>query len=320
MTEHNKPLLPYTPILGINPSLIPISNSEIGTFKECKRKWYQSYYLGLGPREHKATGALAMGTRIHKCLEEMYKNGRHPAEVHKELIALDMAELESNGVDTTDLMKDADLGRIMMEGYVEWVEETGADADIEVTDSEKKLSMILFDGKVEVRGKLDLRIRRINDGARQFLDFKTLAQYDTYLKTAHMAEQLKLYLVLEHVNREHDRVDGATYRLIKKVKRSPKAKPPFYMDVEIRHNKKTLESYWSALHGVVRSMLDLREQLDAGADPNQVAYPTPSNDCSWKCPFYTACPMFDDGSAVADYIEDNFEQYDPYARYEEEEE
>lgn len=229
--------------------------------------------------------------------------------------------MEAEGKETDDLMKDAELGRIMMEGYMEWLEETGADSDIEVTDSEKKLSMVLFNGRVEVRGKLDLRIRRKTDGVRNFLDFKTLAQYDTYLKTAHMAEQLKLYLLLEKVNRDpEDRVDGAKYRLIKKVKRTPKAKPPFYMDVDIRHNKQTLESYWVSLHGVVQNMLDLREQLDQGANPIQVAYPTPTNDCTWKCPFYTACPMFDDGSAVEDFIENYFEPEDPYARYEEEEE
>ena len=209
----------------------------------------------------------------------------------------------------------------MMEGYLQWLEETGADSDIEVTDSEKKLSTVLFDGKVEVRGKLDLRIRSRNDGSRMFLDFKTLKAYDTYLKTAHMAEQLKLYLLLENMNKvDGERVDGAKYRLIKKVKRSATAKPPFYMDVDIRHNKKTLESYWYNLHGVIQNMLDLRKQLDDGADPLHVAYPTPRNDCTWKCPFYTACPMFDDGSAVAEYIDDKFEQYDPYARYEEEEE
>ena len=314
----NLRLLPYQPVLGDNPAVVPISNSEIGTFKECKRKWWLTYYLGLGSREKNATGALAFGTRIHKCMEEFYKNGVHPVETHKALIQLDKEELESEDRDTTDLMKDADLGRIMMEGYMEWLDETGADSDLEILDSEKKISTPLFDGKVEVRGKLDLRIQRKTDNAKMILDFKTLAQYDTYLKTAHMAEQLKLYLLLEKINRGDSRVDGAKYRLLKKVKRSPKAKPPFYMDVDIRHNKKTLESYWFSLHGVIQNMLDLRQQLDSGADPVHVAYPTPSNDCTWKCPFYTACPMFDNGTAVDEFVEKNYEQYDPYARYEEE--
>jgi RecB family exonuclease len=182
------------------------------------------------------------------------------------------------------------------------------------------MTMPLFDGRVELRGKMDLRISRKTDDSAQFLDFKTLANYETYEKIAHMAEQLKIYLLLEHANKKKSRVSGAKYRLIKKVKRTEKAKPPFYKDLDIRHNKETLESFWLSLHGVVQNMLDLRQQLDSGTDHRQAAYPTPTNDCTWKCPFFNVCPMFDDGSAAEDYLRDNFEVNDPYARYEEEEE
>ena len=310
---------PYNPFLGKNPDLVPISNSEIGTYKECKRKWWLSYYLSLGPKEKKITGPLALGTTIHKCLEELYKNGIDPTETHQEIVQETLHYLTDNELDTTDYVKDAELGRIMLEGYMDWLEESGADSNLEVTDSEKKLSAPLMNGKVELRGKLDLRARNIVDGSRSFLDFKTVQNKETYLKIAHMAEQLKIYILLENMVEDDDsRVDGAIYRLLKKVKRTATAKPPFYEDFHLRHNRKTMENFWMGLHGVVGDMLVLRQQLDDGASPIQVAYPTPSNDCSWKCPFYTACPMFDDGSAVWEYIDDNFEQYDSYQRYEEE--
>jgi RecB family exonuclease len=311
--------LTQEPYLGKNPPLVPISNSEVQTFKECRRKWWLSYYRGLRPKDQQYTGALALGTRIHKCLEEFYKNGVDPVQTNQELIEATALQMAAEGQDTEELMKEAELGRIMMEGYLEWLEETAADADIEVTGSEEKVTLPIMDGRVELRGKMDLRIRRKTDGANLFLDFKTLANYDTYLKIADMAEQLKFYLILEHGVKEERRVGGAKYRLLKKVKRTAKAKPPFYKDVDIRHNKHTLESFWYNLHGVVQNMLDLRQQLDNGADHRQAAYPTPTNDCTWKCPFYTACPMFDDGSAVEDYLADNYVTDDPYARYEEEE-
>lgn len=311
--------LTQDPYLGKSPQVVPISNSEVGTFKECKRKWWLTYYRGLTPQAPQFDGPLALGTRIHKALEEFYNNGVDPVQAHQELFEQVMVEAASLGMDTTKLAKEGELGRIMMEGYLEWLEETANDADIEVTGSEEKLTMPIMDGKVELRGKVDLRIRRKTDGANLFLDFKTLASYDTYLVLAHMAEQLKFYLLLEHANKGDNRVDGAKYRLLKKVKRTEKAKPPFYRDYDIRHNKKTMESFWYSLHGVVQNMLDLRQQLDSGADHRQVAYPTPTNDCTWKCPFITACPMFDDGSAVEDYLRDNFKTDDPYARYEEEE-
>jgi RecB family exonuclease len=309
--------LPYEPVLGKNPELIPVSNSEIQTFKDCRRKWWLSYYLGLGSKEQKTSGALAFGTRIHKCLEGLYKDGISPLETHTELVSEVQSALFMAGRDDSEFQKEIELGRIMLEGYMEWLEETGADSDLEIIDSEKKLSLPMYDGKVELRGKIDLRVKRKQDSASSLLDFKTVANRETYVKLAHMAEQLKLYILLENASSDSQRVDGGIYRLLKKVKRTATAKPPFYEDYDVRHNKNTLNSFWAALHGVVAEMLDLRGQLDAGADPNQVAYPTPTNDCSWKCPFYSGCPMFDDGSRVDEWVESIFEQYDPYQRYEE---
>jgi hypothetical protein len=308
----------YAPNLGKHPALIPVSNSEIGTFKECKRKWWLNYYSGLTSKNEKVIGPLALGTRIHKCLEDLYTLGVHPVDTHARLVGEVRQELLALDLDPAAFNKDADLGQIMLEGYMEWLEETGADSDLEVIGAEKKLSVPIFDGKVELRGKVDLRVRRKADNVRLMLDFKTVANKDLYMKTAHMAEQLKLYLLLENMTEDEHRIDGARYRFLKKVKRTAKATGPFYEDVDIRHNKTTLNNYWLSLHGVVQGMIDLRQQLDNGADPMQVAYPTPSNDCTWKCPFYTACPMFDDGSAVDEYIDDNFKKNDPYERYEEE--
>lgn len=308
---------PYEPTLGKAPGLVPVSNSEIQTFKDCKRKWWLSYYLGLGSKEQKISGALAFGTRIHKCLEDYYKKGIHPVDTHKDLTNEILDYLLISGFSNSDFLKEVELGQIMLEGYLDWLEETGADSGLEIIDSEKKLSLPIFNGKVELRGKIDLRVKRKQDKASSLMDFKTVANRETYIKIAHMAEQLKLYILLENASTDSARVDGGIYRLLKKVKRSATAKPPFYEDYDVRHNKNTLESFWLALHGTIQTMLDLREQLDAGADPRQVAYPTPSNDCSWKCPFYSGCPMFDDKSAAFEWVSDNFEQYDPYQRYEE---
>jgi RecB family exonuclease len=313
-------MLPHKPFLGTTPAVVPISNSEIGTFKDCKRKWYLSYYLGLGA-EQPYTGALAFGTRIHRALELLYKTGEDPIEVWADLIQIQQDAMIEKGLNVDDLVKESELGRIMLEGYLQWVEETGADSDIDIISTEEILAAPLFDGQVELKGKLDIRARRRVDGARFSLDFKSVTSYDLYTKTAHMAEQLKTYQLLDMLNNpDGERIDGGRYRLLKKVKRTSTAKPPFYWDFDVRHNKKTLDAFWRQLHGVIRQMLDLRSQLDGGADPTQVAYPSPSADCSWKCPFYTACPMFDDGSAVVDYVQDNFTQYDPYERYKEENE
>ena len=73
------------------------------------------------------------------------------------------------------------------------------------------------------------------------------------------------------------------------------------------------------LQGVLRDMYDTRQALLAGEDPQVYAYPNPTTECRWKCPFFSICPMFDDGSDVESAINDDYQTVNPYAYYGEEE-
>lgn len=305
------------PVLGRNPEVVSVSNSELATFKECRRKWWLTYYRGLTPKNVPMHGPLALGTRIHYALEMYYTDHSDPIEVFVNTVEEDRVWLLAEERDTTDFDKEAELGRIMLEGYLEWLEETGADSDLEVVSAEQKLIVPIMDGKVNIIGKLDMRVKRKIDGVRLFMDHKTAASASNVTRTAHMNWQPKMYLLLEMLKDDEDqRCDGMIYNILKKVKRTATAKPPFYERVEIRHNKETMRAFWLQVHGVIQQIIATRAALDAGHDPHVVAYPTPTNDCTWKCPFYAACPMFDDGSAAEHMIEDYFVQADPYKRYE----
>jgi hypothetical protein len=76
-----------------------------------------------------------------------------------------------------------------------------------------------------------------------------------------------------------------------------------------------MRAFWSRIHGELYDMMGVKAALDAGVSHHQVAYPRPSGDCSWKCPFFAICPMFDDGSAVESAIEAHYEASDPYDYY-----
>lgn len=305
------------PVLGFNPDVINISNSELSTFRECRRKWLLTYYHGLTPRSVPLHGALALGTRIHYALEMYYTDDADPVQVFCDSCDEDRIWILAEERDTTDFDKEAELGRVMLEGYLEWLEETGADSALEVVSAEQKLEIPIMEGRVNLIGKLDMRVKRKIDGVRLFMDHKTAVAASNVTKTAHMNWQPKMYLLLEQLKADEDqRCDGMIYNILKKVKRAPSAKPPFYERVEVRHNRATMHAFWLQVHGVVQQIVATRAALDAGHDHQVVAYPTPTNDCTWKCPFYSACPMFDDGSAAERFIEDFFVQNDPYKRYE----
>ena len=295
-----------------------LSNSEIQTYKDCRRKWWLSYYRRLKPREKKFTGPLALGSRIHEALDQYYTNGTPLLDAHENLVEQDRLTISDDFRDPSELDSEADLGRVMLEGYLQWVEEEGIDNEIEMISTEEILSMPLFNGEVELQGKIDMRVRRKADGVRLFRDFKTVGgSFSEFASTAHMNEQILTYMLLENHQNEgtEERSEGGIFTLLKKVKRTANAKPPFYEQFEVRHNLFSLRSFWNRIHGVVSDMMSTKKALDEGVSHQVVAYPRPSRDCTWKCPFFSICPMFDDGSAVEQAIQNVFDEGDPYDYY-----
>ena len=297
--------------------IIRLSNSELQTFKDCRRRWWLNYYRRLQPKQKDMTGALALGTRIHAALDAHYAQGTPLLQAHSELVEKDKQLLLADFRDVNDLETEAELGRIMLEGYEQWVEENGIDAELEMISTEEKIVAPLFNGAVELQGKLDMRVCRKADGVRLFRDFKTVGgSLSEFSSMAHMNEQVMTYMLLESSKfDEKERSEGGIFTLIKKVRRTAAAKPPFYDHVEIRHNIFTMRSFWQRIHGTIADLMRIRTALDAGENPAFHVYPRASRDCKWKCQFFAICPMFDDGSAVEQALSDSYEEKDPYAYY-----
>jgi RecB family exonuclease len=302
-----------------------LSNSEIQVFKDCRRKWWLNYYRRLQPKQKDYTGALALGSRIHEALDQYYSSDGEIGllEAHAALVRKDMDLLISEYRDTSDLESEAELGRIMLEGYLDWMDEEGIDSNLEKISNEEIITMPLFDGDVILQGKLDMRVRRKNDGVRMFRDFKTVGgSFADFANQAQMNEQILTYMLLESAQNKEpgERSEGGIFTMLKKVKRTANARPPFYEQIEVRHNVFTMRSFWQRIHGTISDLMGVKKALDAGSDPNFVAYPSPSKDCKWKCQFYSICPMIDDGSAAEAAIEQMYEVSDPYGYYGKDEE
>ena len=298
--------------------IVRLSNSELQTFKDCRRRWWLSYYRRLKPRSQDMTGALAFGTRIHAALDAHYAHGVPLLKAHSDLVETDKSLLLQDFRDIGTLETEAEMGRIMLEGYEQWVAEEGIDAELEMISTEETIIAPLFGGEVELQGKLDMRVRRKADGVRMFRDFKTVGgSLSEFSSMAHMNEQVMTYMLLESTKiDESERSDGGIFTLLKKVRRTASAKPPLYEHVEVRHNVFTMRSFWNRIHGTISDLMRVRTALDSGQDPAYYAYPKSSRDCKWKCSFFAICPMFDDGSAVEQAISEMYEESDPYAYYE----
>lgn len=309
------------------------TNSEMGTFKDCRRRWWLGTYRRLRLRATALTGAAPIGTRVHRAMEGWYQpegvERVNPSVRIREVVAEERAQLiEQNahlmatGDDEfnplTALLKtfdsEAELSIIMVDGYVQWLEETGADSDYRVIAGEQTVEYEFAPGKA-IAGKLDVRMQRIHDGVFFGMDHKTCGGFAELERRLPVDEQMLLYEILSRVTNQDHQNAGMVFSMLRKVKRSSTAKPPFFQRAEVRFNHHQLTSMWYRVMGVINDIDAVTARLDAGESHLVVAYPRPNKDCSWKCEFYPVCGMFDDGSRAEDMIQSLYVEGDPLDRY-----
>jgi hypothetical protein len=257
---------------------------------------------------------------MHKALEEGYSSpGRGDAarRVLAESIARDWPLAEALGPDSLKKFEsEAELCVIMLEGFIDWAAEEGLDAGWDVVAHErlaKAPPVSLRGDRVVLKGKLDQLARRELDGALFMRDWKTTATKDPVMMA--FKPQLKTYLLLLALTEPDARVSGGSFVFLRKVKRSAKAEPPFYWEEALTVGPREMASFWRSTLAVLDEIVAATQRLEAGEDHRAVAPPRPSRDCSWRCPFYRCCEMFDDGSHVEAYVEANYRSGDPYEYY-----
>jgi hypothetical protein len=314
-----------------------VTNGQLRTYDRCKRKWWLAWYRRLALARESVLGVRSTGTRIHRALEAYYvpdgQTPTNPQDALERVIVEDWttahAQAVNLGWDESQLAElekqfqdSASLERAMIEGYVEHLAETGIDADLKVIASEATISADLdIDGRlVRVAALIDSRVERRTNGARLFIDHKSVQEMKTPRLTLPMNPQMLHYHFVEWLKTPEgeQRCEGALYNMLRRVKRTGRATPPFYDRVEIRHNDLQLEAYRRHLVSTTRQMMATIAALDAGQDPHDVAPPNPTSACSWDCDFLPVCTMFDDGSHAEDALAGLYHQIDPHDRYDRE--
>jgi hypothetical protein len=302
-----------------------LTQSTIKEWTRCPRKWWLSQYRRLVKAEEYRS-PTTVGNLVHLALDAYYSDRTDPLErIRTEAERL----LAEHPDDERAILKDVELAAIMVEGYVEWLQETGADYNLEVIEPERAVEVDIGElpsGRtVRLRGKLDGKVKT-RDRFVAFLETKTVgnfvdlpsfAQRDRQLLTYHLLEYME---VLEREGRDAlPKTDGAILNMLRKVKRTDRAKPPFYQREFIRHNVTELRSHWKHVMAVAERIDDAERRLDAGEDHHRVVPPVPTSSCRWECPFNVICGLFDDSSDVEELIPTLYDVGDPLARYREEE-
>lgn len=297
------------------------SNSELQCFDDCRRKWYLQYYRRLAKRREAATGPRAIGNRVHTCLELHYSpdRDRDLLALHDALVQEDLARFPD---EASDIAKEGELSRAMLEGYVEWIAEEAADEGLSIVSSEEavEVELDLPSGRpLTLMAKLDVLVED-HEGRTVFMDHKTVQDFSV-ARRLHQNRQMLTYCMIQYLRRAAGEdvlpAGGGLYNMLRKVKRTSRAKPPFFMRLAVQHNVDELRSMYLRVVGELEAILDVEQALDDGADHRLVCWPNPSRDCSWKCDFASVCRGFDDGSDVESTLADLYHENDPYKRYSE---
>lgn len=147
--------------------LLAVSNSEIFAAQRCWRNWYLTYYLGMVPTQEVPVGNRQLGTRVHTALEGLYGYDLDPLMI---LQILYRAAIEAFPEYEEELLKERTYAEAMVDGYIMWLAEEGADADQRVVATETDMVVPIpgYDS-VLLRSRMDQVFQRISDGALGFI-------------------------------------------------------------------------------------------------------------------------------------------------------
>lgn len=277
-----------------------INQSELVTFLRCRRKWNYGYVRGLESPGYQTN--LETGSAVHAGLQAHYR-GEDPFDAMTDYWTPWLHTLEDGN---PQLEKDIKLSGIMMEGYLEWLEETGNDAYLTPVAIEEKVEYLIRPD-VTLHGTLDL-VMRDQEGRLILIDHKTTAAFGALTdRRLQMNFQLQTYAVLcEEFFGEAPA--GAELNMLRKVQRTAASKPPFYMRESVKFNKFQLAAHRKTIDAILTDLFRVEREIALGNEA--AAYPIVDGDCSWKCPFLSVCPMADDGSDIDGALNDLYVRRD----------
>lgn len=298
-----------------------VSNSEMESYHDCKRKWMLQYHLrwALATEEVDKTKFRDIGTVVHAALERYIETGmnQEAALVYLQNLRFDAEAACADQHEARFVgLKVYDTAEAMVSGYFDWEAETGINDGITFTAVEHEVTAPTGVEGVWFRGKVDHEIE--HDGLHFVGDFKTSQDIERPIKVSNLGIPQSLSYVWASQKMFPDKLyAGAYWTIIRTTKRGKTSKPPYYARHLVRISDHDIAAHERHMDGQLQDMLRTKQALEAGADHNQVAYPRRSQDCLWKCPFERICLGVSTHIDVQNLEDFGYYHYDPNARYSE---
>jgi hypothetical protein len=185
--------------------------------------------------------------------------------------------------------------------YLHFVDQTGIDLNLEIIGTEDKLTMFGILPNTQLNGRIDLLARDRRTGDVCIIDFKFVGSITDKIRQLHLDQQAKAYGLLA---RDKYRCPvRVSFRLIKLNQRGTTVKGAQEESYEIVLNDGQLDTYRQQLTGMFADAIELGDKLRRGDVSHQVlAYPSPSDSCSWRCQWFSVCSMLDDPLSDGEWL------------------
>lgn len=271
-----------------------IRNSETSTWRECRLKWYLIYVLGF--LTNRVNPAFWLGTLVHLALSEWYLgNIKDPAHFFSDLGRQTIDQMRTDKISAEGIDLDLDnvaelehwlvVGRAMLEGYQDWDKKH---RDFDVIDSELSYYIDTENANgtpFTFVGRFDI-LTENSEGIRVG-DFKTAASFRA-MKTIHTDMQFRRYpwMVREAHPAWADSVVGSMWLGLRKIAPNNRSKPPYFERVLIDFTEGEYEQVKREVQAEAADIMVIEDILADGTDPRSYIYPSPSQDCSWRCDFF----------------------------------
>lgn len=286
--------------------------SEVAKAQRCLRTWWLGYKrdgTGLEPANRERGDLRDVGSLVHAGVQAYYRGHNPGAMLREHWLSLTTER------DVTDKETQAyELASIMLDGWVKWLASEGADVGEETVLLEERLEMSLgtFRGdEVVLYGTPDRVIRETETGLLVLEDTKTRASIANLDVRLQIDPQMLTYAGMLRATKDLN-VTEMRHQLIKRVKRTARATPPFYLRVAVPVTDALLDARWAHLTSTVDSMVDRLQRHEAGTSHHVAFPPTPTGDCAWDCDFLAVCPLMDEGAYWEAALQ---EMYRPRAVY-----
>jgi hypothetical protein len=247
---------------------------------------------------------------VHRALDHYYSARLDPIEFHDRLGAEDadwMGATDQPSYALDELYSDIVIGRMMLTRYFEWIEDTGADSLWEIVSTEETIEAPILDGRVILRGKIDLKVRGLDTGFLLLNDWKTVGRWDAGQRASlERSFQHHVYMAIQDLLTPDDPVVEAWYTVLKKVKtRRPKG--PVIERFKVPGTLRTAPRKRAQIEHIVWQMLRAIEE--------RANYPSPGLVCNW-CDYRMPCELQDENPVAAEeYIETKLFVGGKHSRY-----